>query len=298
VEKVHDRGDRGAPRRGIQVDESRVYWSEIVTGEPGKPLTVFAAPKGGGGTPRALGEWTDYQAPGLVQDAAHLYWLRAGKLLRVRKDGSGTTELAVPDVDTIDPGPLHDAGDAVLVGSHACLFLARIPKDGSPAKLWRVSQRKVTGGNTGLAVDGSRYYCSSGNHVHVLDSATGEARELVAYQGSAGPLRKVGQDLYWNDLRPPDAQTASLALLAAGATVPVSVTPSHGDTASIVHDRRRNTLYWLTGLNHYGCKAGAYDLERKEGRLLASDLDVYGASTDDDDHLYWLASNAVMRLRK
>jgi hypothetical protein len=298
VEVVYKRD--GEPRRGLRVDDSDVYWSEVVS-DPGgaRRLEVLAAPKNGGGPVRDLGPWDDYQATeAMVIDATHVSFLHQDKLARVRKDGGQRVELTIPRVSELDPGPLVDAGDAVLVGGHACKFLARIPKDGSTAQIWPVSTRPVTGGDTGVEVDGPLYYCASGNDVHVLDTRTGAARELVNYAGRAGSMRRVGKDLYWADLDNPTTNDYAIVRLSEGSSAPVAVGQAFGATTGLLFDEGRNRLYWLTGLSSSGCTLGVLDLGTGKTSTLAQDLDNWGASAQDRDYVYWAASRAVMRAHK
>jgi hypothetical protein len=298
VEVVYQR--TGDPRRGLQVDDENVYWSEVLTGPGGvRRQEVLAAPKNGGGPVRDLGPWDDYEASeSMVMDATAVAFLYQGKLAYVRKDGRQRTELPIPQLDMLDPGPLLDVGDAVLVGGHGCKFLARIPKDGTGGRVWAVSQRPVTGGDTGLESDGPLYYCASGNDVHVLDQRSGEARELLAYGGKAGAMRRVGKDLYWADLDNPDSKNFSIVRLAAGADRAVVVGPSFGGTTGLILDPTRNRLYWLTGLNSHGCTLGVYDLASGTTSSLGDNLDNWGPPAQDRDYVYWAASHAVMRAHK
>jgi hypothetical protein len=298
VEVIYKR--TGEPRRAVQVDEVDVYWSEVVQDASGiRQLEIFAAPKSGGGAVRNLGPWDDYQAAeSMVLDATHVSFLHDNKLVRVRKDGSQRVELTIPNVEMIDPGPLLDAGDTVLVGGHACKFLARIPKDGSPGKTYPVSQRTVTGGDTGLEANGPLTYCASGNHVQVLDTRSGEARELVAYGGKAGAMRRVSEDLYWADFDNPDTKNYAIVRLSAGSDKPVAVAPAFGGTTRLLFDETRGNLYWLTGLNSHGCTLGVHNLAGGKTSTLGEDFDNWGAPSQDHDYVYWPASRSIMRAHK
>jgi hypothetical protein len=301
VEVVYERAPTGAPQRGIQVDGTDLYWSEVVSDAQGRAVsaTIFAGPKRGGGPVRALGAWGEYQnGNSLVVDESHAYWLASRKLMRVPKEGGAPVSLAIPQGDTLDLGPIHDLGDAVLVGTHACRFLARVPKDGSAPQLWPLSQRTTTGGNTGLESDGTVYYCASGNQVHRLDSRTGETRELASYAGKAGPLRKVGADLYWGDSSNPDRKGPALVLLAGGVGEPAAVAAAYGETGRLLLDSPRGKIYWMTGLDYRGCDVVAYDLQSRDTTFLARDQDRSGDTAQDADYLYWAASHALMRIHK
>jgi hypothetical protein len=303
VETIYDRGSdqRRQPQRGIRVDATDVFWSEVDGDEQFhiSGMKVYAAPKNGGGPIRALGDWADYQyGASLVLDASRVYWLANGKVASVRKDGSGRTDLAIPSADKIDLGPILDADGSVLVGSHGCFFLARIPKDGSPAQVWPVTKRTVSGGSTGLEVDGPIYYCANGHYLNALDTRTGQATEILAYDGDAGSLRKVGQDLYWADSGTAQTKGPVLQVLAAGATQPKVAGRAYGAAGSLMFDPVRMRLYWITGLATTGCDAVAYDFRSQQSSFLARNLNEMGDNAMDDDHVYWLASTAVMRVHK
>jgi hypothetical protein len=281
------------------VDGANIYWEELATEGDREIPIVRMAPKSGAGPVRDLGPWSDYQtASSMVMDDHHVYWMTGGKLTRVGKDGSGRTELDLPDVDSLDPGPLQDAGDAIVVGSQACRFLTRVPKDGSPAQSWPVTKRPAAGGVTGLDVDGPIYYCSNGQAVHVLDTRTGQAREVVSYPGRVGLVRKVGGDLYWADSDNPETRKSAIVWLAVDGQGPKAVAPAYGQAASLLVDSSRGRLYWMTGLSNYDCDALVFDLKTRESAFLGRNLDVYGDAAQDDVYLYWVASHSIMRARK
>jgi hypothetical protein len=233
-----------------------------------------------------------------VLDDARAYWLANDKLVSVRKDGTDRTELTIPNFRQVDPGALRDGGDAIVVASHGCFFVAKIPKNGSPAQVWPVTQHAAAGGVTGLTVDGSAYYCASGAYVYRLDSSTGQVTELIQNGRYAGPMTKVGADLYWIDFGPPDTNAPALETLAAGATQSSSLAPAYGEVGSLMFDAKRMSLYWITGLATHGCDAVVYDLQAKRTTFLARDLNEMGDTAMDDDYVYWSAYNAVMRVPK
>jgi hypothetical protein len=284
----------------VQVDDTDVFWSEVVPGSDGKrALKVLAAPKRGGGAVRELGSWNDYQASeSMVLDATHVGFLFDGKLVRVTKDGAQRMELPLPDVRKLDPGPLLDLGDAVLVGGHACKALARVPKDGSAPQLWTVSQQPITGGDTGIEADGPLLYCASGHHLHQLDTRTGEVRELLAYGGKAGAMRRVGKDLYWYDSDNPDLKNTAIVRLAEGSRQPVAIGSAFGGATRLLFDESRNKLYWLTGLNSHGCTLGVAEVGGDKTATLAANLDNWGAPAQDAEYVYWPASHSIVRTRK
>jgi len=298
VEVLYERGKFG-PQRGIQVDETSVYWQEVLSNDAGwtTGVQIFAAPKEGGGVVRALGEWTDYQAAALLVDDSNVYWLNQGSLTRSKKDGSERTTLTIPGFDTLDPGPILDAGDAILIGSHACHDFALVPKNGSTPRRWPVSSHQATGGTTGIEIDGTSFYCANGNYISVLDSLTGQVSELVSYAGSAGPLRKVGDSLYWIDSDNLDLRGPALVMLAPGSA-PQAVGPAYGGTGHLLFDSTKEGLYWMTGIDWRDCDVVSFDVHSRATTFLARNQSRNGDTAQDADYVYWSANSAIMRVHK
>ena len=143
-------GSRQATRRGIEVDDTDVFWCEV-TLEEGN--VVRAAPKNGAGPVRTLGRWYDFSTGrSLIVDEHHIYWMLpedSGLLLRVDKDGNNPVSTPLPPGPIngrLQLGPLHDAGNAVIVATHGCKEIMRVPKDQRPLELWDLSPYPNGGG--------------------------------------------------------------------------------------------------------------------------------------------------------
>lgn len=143
-------GSRQATRRGIEVDDTDVFWCEV-TLEEGN--VVRAAPKNGAGPVRTLGRWYDFSTGrSLIVDEHHIYWMLpedSGSLLRVDKDGNNPVSTPLPPGPIngrLQLGPLHDAGNAVIVATHGCKEIMRVPKDQRPLELWDLSPYPNGGG--------------------------------------------------------------------------------------------------------------------------------------------------------
>jgi hypothetical protein len=299
VETLYDRGDQRYPQRGLVVDRTSVYWQELAVEGSTRTSVVRAGPKDGRGPTRDLGPWGDYgSSAALVVDDTHVYWLYDGKLMRASKDGAAPSELAIPGVETLDPGPLQDAGDAIVVGSHGCRAMTRVPKDGSAPQTWPIIKPRAAGGVTGIEIDGPIYYCSNGQAVHALDTGNGQVQQIAVYAGQTGSIRKVGGDLYWTETSNPDTKTWSLVRLSAGSDRPVAVGPMYGEAGALLFDSSRGKLYWTTGLATRDCDAVSYDVKSQETSFLARNLNVFGDCGQDDGFVYWIAMHAIMRVRK
>lgn len=146
-------GTRQATRRGLEVDDTDVFWCEV-TLEEGN--VVRAAPKSGVGPIRTLGRWHDFLGtPTLVVDDQYVYWMlpeESGSLLRVDKDGHNPVSTPLPPgpIDgRLQLGPIHDAGDAVIIATRGCSQIMRVAKDGNSLEFWELSLYPNGGGSLG-----------------------------------------------------------------------------------------------------------------------------------------------------
>jgi len=303
-ETLYDRSQFGGPRRGVEVDDTDIYWCELTAAEGN---VVRAAPKDGRGPVRTLGKWYDFAfGRSLVVDQSHVYWLRpeeTGALIRVNKDGTNPATIPLPgdsEGQRLDIGPLVDAADAVLVATHGCTHVMRVPKDGSPTSLWPVSPYSNAGATTGLESYDQLIYCANGPYIHTLDPATSTVTEIVSGQDHAGPMSRVGPDLYFaNDDSLPSETNERLAVLRSSASEPADLGGAFGFVGRILHDAPRKTLHWVTGLHWAVANVVTYQLDSPDApRLLFDGQDAMGSCTSDADHIYWLSEHAVTRLKK
>ena len=294
----------GNPVRGIEVDAIDLFWCEAT---PEEGLVVRAAPKSGAGPVRTLGSWYDFSAGrSLIVDDQYVYWLRpegTGELLRVNKDGSNPLRIPLPaaeDGQSLQIGPLHDAGDAIIVGEHGCIHAVRVPKNGDPPALFRVSTNTTGGGVTGLESDASSIYCFNRQFLYRVDVAngqTGAVGEALTHPG--GALLLIGRQLFVGNNNPTVGASGNLAVVDLDAVAALDLGSSQGQVARIHYDERRRTLHWVTGLSRMVGKVVEYDLDGiLPPEALFENQDVMGNSAADDDYLYWLSNTAVTRLKK
>lgn len=301
---LYDRSQSGGPRRGVEVDDTDIYWCELTASDGN---VVRGAPKNGRGPVRTLGRWYDFAfGRSLVVDDRYVYWLRpeeTGLVHRVDKTGANPTTLPLPpgpDGKRFDIGPLAITDDALLLATHGCPYVLRVPKDGSPVTVWPVSPYPNLGVTTGLEMFGGLFYCANGSSIHSLDPATGAVTEIVSGQVRAGPMAMVGGDLYFvNEDRSPAETLEELALLRVGAATPAVLGSTFGFVGRLLYDEPRNALFWTTGLNWQYAEVATYGLgSASPPELLFDNQDVMGNSAADADYLYWLSEHAVTRLRK
>ena len=298
-------GQRFAVRRCLEVDETDVFWCEIT---PEEGNVVRAAPKSGAGPIRTLGRWYDFMATrALVVDAQHVYWLLpegSASLVRVDKDGGNQVSTPLPPGPLngrLDLGPLFDAGDAVIIATHVCKEILRLPKDGGELSQWTVSPYPNGGGVTGLETDGPFIYCANDEYLHRLDTSTGEASVVVSDLKHGGPLLRLERQLFIVSNRPEIGTGENLGVIDLDAEQPVTrdLGPSFGQGIRLVHDAKRRRLYWGTGLNRYDAEIVSYQLDgSKPPEILFEKQDVYGECAGDDEYLYWVSTTAVRRLKK
>ena len=293
-EMVYDRKGNDLIR-GVEVDATDVYWCEASPAG----LKVRAAKKTGGGEVRTLGDWHDFETgDALVVDDAHVYWLRPGALVRVPKSGGSPQTFSLPAQANQGLGPIKNWGNDILVGGHDCTYAIRMPKNGSTPTVWAISSKSRVGGVTGFETDENSVYCSSGPDVFALDTQSGQSRVLVSNQDMAGPLKKVGADLYFVNNRPIIGKGENLAVLRKDSAGPVDLGPVFGNVGRLQYDSKVGRMYWATGLSPDVCQIGAYDPAGKKTELLFDKVDVMGTTAMDDIYLYWLADHRVMRLQK
>lgn len=293
--------------RGGGLDERDVYWCELAN----EGNLVKAAPKDGSGPVRTLGPWWDFEVDSmLVVDEAHVYWVRpegTGSVMRVNKDGSGAINLPLPGAastatatptTTLDLGPIIDAGDALLVATHGCTQIIRVPKDGSATASWPLSKDRNAGGETDLERDGEQVYCSNGKFVHRLDLRTGKASVITDALSMAGPMKKIGDVLYVANDRPVTNTAENLASIDPDGTV-TDLGATFGNVENILYDGPRSVLLWVTGPSLSSAEIVTFHLDRSDPPELLFDHQSMNSSfTADADYIYWGADQAVMRLRK
>jgi hypothetical protein len=172
-----------------------------------------------------------------------------------------------------------------------------MPKDGSPPTLWQIRKAHV-GGVTGFEVDEQFVYCSSGPSIFALDHRAGTHRELVSNQQMAGPMRKLGKDLYFVNNRAVIGTGENMAVLRAGGGAPLDLGPVWGQVVRLLHDEQRQTLHWVTGLSPVAGKVAVLHLDTRRTELLLENVDVMGNSAADEDYIYWPGDQALLRLQK
>ena len=281
-----------------------MFWCEAT---PEEGLVVRAAPKSGAGPVRTLGSWYDFSAGrSLVVDDQHVYWLRpegTGELLRVNKDGSNQLRIPLPAAENgqaLQIGPLHDAGDAIIVGEHGCIHAVRVPKNGAPPELFRASTNTVGGGVTGLESDASSIYCFNRQFLYRVEIANGRAGEVgesLAHPG--GALLLIGRQLFVGNNNPTAGASGNLVVIDLDGPSARDLGNSQGQVARIHYDERRRTLHWVTGLSRLAGKVVAYNLDgTAPPEVLFENQDVMGNSAADADYVYWLSNTAITRLKK
>jgi len=302
-ETLYDRSQFGGPRRGVDVDDTDIFWCELTAAEGN---VVRAAPKDGSGPVRTLGGWTDFGASAsLVADSQHVYWLfndgSTTSLMRGAKAGGEPTSLVLPDaVPTLDPGPLLDAGDSVVIAEHGCGRVVRVPKDGAASTIWRASQYPPSGGVTGLELRDQVVYCGNGQRIFALDTQSEAITEFVAGQDLVGPLMLDAGNLYFINNRGDSTNRAGdLGALSLDSGTARELGDAYGNASRLLLDRPRRTIHWLVGRSATEARLAVYHLEGAgppdvvlEGQNLAGD------SASDTDYLYWLSEHAVTRLKK
>jgi hypothetical protein len=301
-EILYDRSQSGGPRRGVEVDETDIYWCELTAAEGN---VVRAAPKDGSGPVRTLGKWYDFAfGRSLIVDDRHVYWLRpedTGSLLRMDKDGGNPMTIPLPG-DTagrrFDIGPLGDTADAVLVATHGCTHVMRVPNDGSAISLWRMSPYPNAGVTTGLESFDGLIYCANGPYIHTLDPDTGSVTEIVSGQVRVGPMAMTSGLLYFVNNSRVANTSENLAVLREGSVVQ-DLGPTFGFVDQLEYDSARRALYWVTGLHWAVAEVVVYHLDGAVyPQLIFPAQDVMGSSASDTDYLYWLSEHAVTRLKK
>ena len=303
-ETLYNRKLEGAPRRGIEVDGSDIFWCEVSERDGN---VVRAAPKTGAGPIRTLGGWFDFgNSRSLLVDELHVYWLRpdgTGVLVRVEKDGTNLTTIALPAASNgakLALGPLAQTEDTIILATPSCSEVVSIPKDGSTIQHWNVSKSAGAGGLTGLESFAGVIYCANGASIHALDPATGGVIELVGGQDYAGPLAMVGDKLYFanND---DDVTQANETLVRYDVTSRSvqTIGPALGPIVRLLYDENRRGLYWLTGLSLGAGNLVKYSPDSDAApELVFAGQDVQGNSTMDADYIYWLSDRVVTRWRK
>jgi len=302
-EILYDRSGVGGPRRGVEVDDSDIYWCEVSAADGN---VVRAAPKDGSGPVRTLGRWYDFSfGPSLVVDQAHVYWLDAedtGRVVQVDKNGSNPKFFALPPDDAgkrLDIGPLTGTSDAIIVATHGCEKVIRVPKDGSPTSSWDVSPYDNAGATTSLRSYTDALYCANGAYIHKLDLTTGSVTPLVSSQDFAGALSLVDESLYFVNNRGVANTGENLAVLPQGDAEVRGLGPAFGFVDQSQYDQARKVLYWTTGLNATTAEVARYQLGGTEPpELLFGSQDVMGGNASDATYLYWLSQKAVTRLQK
>lgn len=295
-------GKRYLYRGGMAVDETHLFWCE------GNDKLINTALKDGSGTITTLGNWHDFSPFTLVVDDEHLYWLRpeeTGALLRVdKKDGSNPLSTPLP-LDALgrrlDLGPIHDGGDSVFIGTHDCRQIVRVPKKPGTVQLWELHDQAPFGGVTAIGTLGQHVYCSNGNYIHRLDTATGEVTVIVEDQKAGGPFVFVDQYLYIHANQPTPSTPPYIGRIDLQAAKPATVDlgPSFGSSTGLFYDQARRRLYWTTGLTPTDAEIGSYHLDGAgPPELLFDKQDVYGGATMDEDYLYWMGGTGLHRLKK
>jgi hypothetical protein len=290
--------------RGIEVDDTHLYWCEV---SPTEGNVVRAAPKDGSGPVRTLGEWFDYHAGrSLALDDRHVYWLRpenGGVLVRLEKSTATRVDTALPQspIGRLDLGPLRETADSILIATKSCSQIIAVSKAGAAGpRIWEVTTREPAGGVTGLEANLETIFCSNGAYVYALDRGTGSTLEIVGGQRLAGPLRMVGNDLYFvNDNGSAGDANGELRVLLGEEGAPLDLGQVFGHAENLLYDEQRQSLYWVTGLHWFLGKVAQYAVggDNPPSALLEGQ-DVMGSSAADSEYLYWLSTTSVTRLKK
>jgi hypothetical protein len=207
------------------------------------------------------------------------------------------------------PLPLKDDGSRIgyaeIVEAEGYLWLldapcsqaVRMNKDGSDVHLWHMTDVRYGGSVTGVTVRGRMLYCSNGEYIHELDTATGEARHIVSDQHYVGPLLWIGDELYFQDNHSIARTGETLRRLEPDGSV-TEIGPSFGMVPSFAYDQVNRTLFWMRGFNRSTAGLGRYVIGSNTTELLRDDLDMMGGFVLDSDYLYWLGDSDVYRMPK
>jgi hypothetical protein len=158
------------------------------------------------------------------------------------------------------------------------------------------------GVTTGLESFDGLIYCANGAYIHTLDPDTGSVTEILSGQDHAGPMQKIGDNLYFanNDGLPAEThEELALLRLGAGGDPPTSLGSAFGPVGRLLYDERRRMLCWVTGLNWQFAEIVTHQLDTRDApKVLFENQDVMGDSASDAEYLYWLSEHAVTRLEK